>query len=336
MRVTRRIALVGTVVALVLGGVTGPASGAPDLDALAALPQSKDDTQTAGSYVDRATGRMVVNVTTAAAAEQVKAAGAVARFVTRSSHELNTLAKTIDPAVPGTAVWVDPVTNQVVFDVDETIVGDKLATVRSAVARGNGAARIQPIKGELTRLVGGGSAIHGGGVRCSLGFNVRNSSGTYYFISAGHCTNVASNWSNRYGQYMGYRTGSSFPGNDYGIVRYVSSYTNRPGVINTGQDISRAGNAYVGQYVRRTGSTTGTHGGYVQALNATVYYQAGPVYGMIRTNVCAEPGDSGGPLYAGSTALGLTSGGSGNCSSGGTTFFQPVPEVLSQYGVNVY
>ena len=53
-------------------------------------------------------------------------------------------------------------------------------------------------------------------------------------------------------------------------------------------------------------------------------------------NICAEPGDSGGSLYAGSVALGLTSGGSGNCSSGGTTFFQPVPEVLSAYGVSVY
>ena len=35
-------------------------------------------------------------------------------------------------------------------------------------------------------------------------------------------------------------------------------------------------------------------------------------------------------------ALGLTSGGSGNCSFGGTTYFQPVTEALSAYGVNVY
>ena len=65
-------------------------------------------------------------------------------------------------------------------------------------------------------------------------------------------------------------------------------------------------------------------------------YAEGTVTGLIRTNVCAEGGDSGGPLFAGTTALGLTSGGSGNCSSGGTTFFQPVNEVLSRYGVSVY
>ena len=57
---------------------------------------------------------------------------------------------------------------------------------------------------------------------------------------------------------------------------------------------------------------------------------------MIQTNVCAEPGDSGGPLYDGTKALGITSGGSGDCRSGGTTFYQPVPEAASNYGVTVY
>ena len=66
------------------------------------------------------------------------------------------------------------------------------------------------------------------------------------------------------------------------------------------------------------------------ALNQTVNYPQGSVFGMIRTTVCAQPGDSGGPLYRGTSALGLTSGGSGNCTSGGTTFFQPVTEPLER------
>jgi streptogrisin B len=57
---------------------------------------------------------------------------------------------------------------------------------------------------------------------------------------------------------------------------------------------------------------------------------------MIQTTVCAEPGDSGGPLYDGTKALGITSGGSGDCKSGGTTFYQPVPEAANAYGVTVY
>jgi streptogrisin C len=62
---------------------------------------------------------------------------------------------------------------------------------------------------------------------------------------------------------------------------------------------------------------------------------------MIRTNVCAEPGDSGGSLVTnpGSAttvrAVGLTSGGSGNCRSGGTTYFQPVTEALSANGLTL-
>jgi hypothetical protein len=96
-----------------------------------------------------------------------------------------------------------------------------------------------------------------------------------------------------------------------------------------------SGNATVGR-VTRSGSTSGVHTGTVQAVNASVRYAEGTVSGVIQTNVCSEPGDSGGPLFAGTKALGLTSGGSGNCSSGGTTFFQPVTEALSAYGVSVF
>ena len=89
--------------------------------------------------------------------------------------------------------------------------------------------------------------------------------------------------------------------------------------------------------VTRSGSTTQVHDGEVTALDATVNYGNGDIVnGLIQTTVCAEPGDSGGSLYSGSLAVGLTSGGSGNCSSGGTTYFQPVTEALSVYGVSVY
>jgi len=58
------------------------------------------------------------------------------------------------------------------------------------------------------------------------------------------------------------------------------------------QDITSAVNATNGMSVTRRGSTTGTHSGTVTGLNATVNYGGGDiVYGMIKTNVCAEPGD---------------------------------------------
>jgi hypothetical protein len=95
-------------------------------------------------------------------------------------------------------------------------------------------------------------------------------------------------------------------------------------------------NPGVGQYVYRSGSTSGLHSGRVTGLNATVNYGDGRVAGLIRTSVCAEPGDSGGPLFYRQWAFGLTSGGSGDCTSGGVTYFQPVVEALNVYGVSIY
>ncbi len=58
--------------------------------------------------------------------------------------------------------------------------------------------------------------------------------------------------------------------------------------------------------------------------------------GAFRPLVSAGDTIYGGPTYDGTKALGITSGGSGDCTKGGTTFFQPVPEAASAYGVTVY
>jgi streptogrisin C len=59
------------------------------------------------------------------------------------------------------------------------------------------------------------------------------------------------------------------------------------------------------------------------------------VSGLSRSNACAEPGDSGGSWITGNQAQGVTSGGSGNCSSGATMWFQPVNEILGVYGLSL-
>ncbi|HEX7746532.1 MAG TPA: S1 family peptidase [Micromonosporaceae bacterium] len=341
------IALALAAGSLVAGSLLGapaaqaaPAAASPDT---AAALAERLGARTAGTYLDSSGGRMVVTVTDEAAARQVSAAGAVAKVVSRSGAELATVTAALDHSarVTGTAWFVDPVANQVVISVDSTVTGAKLAAVERVTQRFGAAVRVERTPGTLSTTISGGNAIYGGGYRCSLGFNVRNSAGTQYFLTAGHCTNLSSSWYANSSQttYLGPRAGTSFPGNDYGIVRYNSTVS-RPGNVylynGTYRDITGAGNAYVGQTVWRSGSTTGLRSGSVTALNATVNYAQGTVYGLIRTTVCAEGGDSGGSLFAGNTALGLTSGGSGNCSSGGTTYFQPVTEALSVYGVAVY
>jgi hypothetical protein len=244
--------------------------------------------------------------------------------------------------LPGTAWDVDAATHTVVVSVFTNASATTAATIRTIASRSNGAITVRYETTALTRRLRGGDPIYGSNYRCSLGFNVRSSSGIYYFLTAGHCGNLATSWYSNSSKttLAGTRAGSSFPGNDYALVRYAAGFTDHPGEVNlyngTSQDITSAANAFVGEAVKRSGSTTHVHSGTVQALNATVNYAEGTVTGLIRTNVCAEGGDSGGSLFDGTKALGLTSGGSGNCSSGGTTFFQPVTEALSVYGVSVY
>ncbi|WP_247597532.1 S1 family peptidase [Streptomyces sp. RKND-216] len=331
----------GLVAAVVLTSPTATAAPAPapseraTPEAAMAVAETLGSAQTGGAY-KADSGRMVVTITDKADAAKVEKAGAVAKVVKHSQAELARAAKAIEHQadVKGTAWSVDPVSNTLSVAADSTVDAKEMATLRKVAADFDGAVTIERTKGEFTKLIRGGDAIYmSTGGRCSAGFNARIGS-TYYVITAGHCTEGYPNFSG-----IGPTAASSFPGDDYGVIRNDSSST--PGVVNlyngSTRDITGVGNAYVNQYVQRSGSTTGLHSGYVTGLNATVNYGGGDVvYGMIRTNVCAEPGDSGGSLFAGNTALGMTSGGSGNCSSGGTTFFQPVTEVTNRYGLVVY
>ncbi|MER5376826.1 S1 family peptidase [Streptomyces sp. NPDC002553] len=275
----------------------------------------------------------------AAAAIAIPHASA-ADVTTFSAAELGSVSGAVLKAdVPGTAWTVDSKTNRVVVTADSTVSQAEIAKIKKQAGADAGALTIKRTEGRFQKYIQGGDAIYTSGWRCSLGFNVRDSAGNYYFLTAGHCTDGAGTWYSNSGRstVLGPTAGSSFPTNDYGIVRYSNTSIAKAGTAG-GVDITRAANPTVGTTVYRDGSTTGTHSGRVTALNATVNYGGGDVvYGMIQTNVCAEPGDSGGSLYGSNgVAYGLTSGGSGDCTSGGTTFFQPVVEALNAYGVSVF
>ncbi|WP_228474196.1 S1 family peptidase, partial [Streptomyces calidiresistens] len=80
----------------------------------------------------------------------------------------------------------------------------------------------------------------------------------------------------------------------------------------------------VGQTVCQVGRVSGTRCGTVTALNQAINYPGGIVYGLIRTNICSEAGDTGAPLYANDVLVAHSVGASGNCLVGGTTWHQPV------------
>ncbi|MEU9184469.1 S1 family peptidase [Streptomyces sp. NPDC048484] len=275
----------------------------------------------------------------AAAAFTVPSANASDATTFSTSQLKSANSSVLKADVPGTAWATDAKTGKVVVTVDSTVSKAEIAKIKRAAGTNADALQIKSTPGKINKLIKGGDAIYASSWRCSLGFNVKNSAGADYFVTAGHCTDGAGTWWSNSGHTttLGPTAGSSFPTNDYGLVRYSNTTIAKAGTAGS-VDITRAATPAVGTNVMRTGSTTGTHTGRVTALNATVNYGGGDVvYGMIQTNVCAEPGDSGGSMYGSNgVAYGLTSGGSGNCTSGGTTFFQPVTEALSAYGVHVF
>ncbi|MYR40685.1 S1 family peptidase [Streptomyces sp. SID5910] len=351
----RRAAVVGAgITALVAAGVTfqsanaseSPKASAPETLSVTAAGQLASTLlgdlggDAAGTYYDAQAKSLVVNVLDESAAQTVEEAGAKARIVENSLAELKSARTTLtqDATIPGTSWATDPTTNKVVVTADRTVSEAEWAKLTKVVDGLGAKAELKRTKGEYKPFVAGGDAITGGGGRCSLGFNVTKG-GEPYFITAGHCTESISTWSDSSGNVIGQNEASSFPDNDYGLVKYTADVAH-PSEVNlyngSAQAISGAAEATVGMKVTRSGSTTQVHDGTVTGLDATVNYGNGDIVnGLIQTDVCAEPGDSGGSLFSGDKAIGLTSGGSGDCTSGGETFFQPVTEALSATGTQI-
>jgi streptogrisin C len=283
-----------------------------------------------------ADGELVVGVTSGPAAAEVRASGATAKVVAHSEAALETVRSALDRArasaprtVPGW--YVDVRANRVVV-LSRAAAKDAAWRFVRAAGVPAGAVRVaasDEAPRPLIDVVGGNAYYIGSGTRCSVGFSVGGG-----FVTAGHCGRTGATTTQPSGRFAG----SSFPGNDYAYVQ-VGAGNTPVGAVNdyAGGRVAVSGSqdAAVGSTVCRSGSTTGWHCGTIQARNASVTYPEGTITGLIRTNVCAEPGDSGGSLVAGTQAQGVTSGGSGNCSSGGTTYFQPVNEILQAYGLTL-
>ncbi|MDQ0408036.1 S1 family peptidase [Streptomyces sp. NPDC000349] len=301
----------------------------------------------AGSYYDTGEQQLVVNVVPGDNNQvivEAKKAGADVREVDNSMGELRGGASTLksEATIPGTSWAIDPRTNKILVTADSTVTGEKWDKLESTVqGLGSGMATLEKSAGTFRTFVSGGDAVFGGGARCSLGFNVTAGDGSPAFLTAGHCGVAAEQWSDAQdGAPIGTVDQAVFPGEgDFALVRYDDPATEAPSEVNLGDQtlaIGQAAEATVGQQVFRMGSTTGLADGQVLGLDATVNYPEGTVTGLIQTDVCAEPGDSGGSLFTqDGQAIGLTSGGSGDCTVGGETFFQPVTTALEAVGATL-
>jgi hypothetical protein len=319
-------------------GTVQPAAGGTGADLVARLGASR----TAGSWIG-ADGRPVVAVTDEEAAAEVRRAGAEAKVVRHSMNELQAATASLRaaPRVPGTAWVMDYRTNRVTVQADSTVSEADWARMTEVADGIGGFVHMQRAKGAFTTRLNGAQPILSTGGRCSAGFNVTDGQSDF-ILTAGHCGPTGSIWfaDDQGSRQLGETVEASFPGGDFSLVQYASGSAGRDADIvaiggGNGVRITGAADPAVGQRVFRSGSTTGLRDGEVTGLNATVNYPEGTVTGLIQTTVCAESGDSGGPLFSEGIALGVTSGGSGDCTTGGTTFFQPVTKALTALDVKL-
>jgi streptogrisin C len=293
----------------------------------------------AGSWLTDKGMTLNIGVTDSAMADQVRAAGAVPKLVTRSAAQLDAAKQALDKAatkadrsLPGW--YVDLAANKVAV---QALPGQ--STKAKALAKAAGlpssavkvvAAKAQPKT--LADVIGGEAyfvTLPEGTARCSIGFAVEGG-----FVTAGHCGAVGTPTFDKDQNPSGEVSASVFPGDaDFGVVKTNADVTLQPFVDDFNGNalpVNGSTESPVGAAICRSGSTTGTHCGTILAKNQTVNYPEGTVTGLTQTDVCAEGGDSGGSWLSGDQAQGVTSGGSGDCTVGGETFFQPVNEILQR------
>lgn len=295
----------------------------------------------AGAWIPQDGQHLTVAVTDTSAVATVRAEGAQAVLVAHSQATLDAARNALDrhsAKAPTRIVhgwYVDVVTNSVVV----MVAPGSTAKAKTFVT-GSGA------ESSVVRFVdspaaprpmydtrGGDQFVINGNTLCSVGFAVAGG-----FVTAGHCGGTGSPTLGYNNVSQGTFAGSSFPGNDYAWVRTNSSWTSQPWVNNySGGNVTVAGSqdAVIGSSVCRSGRTTGWRCGTILGRNETINYAQGSVSGLSRSNACAEGGDSGGSWMSGNQAQGVTSGGTGNCTTGGTMWFQPVNEILSVYGLSL-
>lgn len=306
----------------------------------------------AGGWVAEDGKVISVGVTDEALAKDVEAAGATAVVFSNSFDKLEEALEALNELVDasealsrrdegefsGVASWyVDVEANKLVIEALEEGQGNA-EELASKVGLSGSEFEIKTVEELPTTFatVRGGNAYYIGGGRCSVGFSV-----TTGFVTAGHCGRTGARTTtgiNGGGEFLGNFAGSSFPGADMAWIRSSGSHSLTGTINGYGRGnlpVSGSTVAPVGSSICRSGSTTGVYCGTVQQFGATVNYAEGSVRSLTRTSVCAEPGDSGGSFYSGAQAQGVTSGGSGNCRTGGTTYFQPVNPILSTYGLTL-
>ncbi|MEU1280101.1 S1 family peptidase [Streptomyces sp. NPDC005805] len=313
-----------------------------------------------GMWIDRNSGKLHVNVRDDVAASAVRAAGGIPHTVGAEVAELHALKERLDAAASveapaGVRTWY--------VDTERRRLTVSAATGAAGLAKGPFAqlVRAAPDRvrveragggqlGEAAGSVAGGQDIHNAnGKRCSTGFNVRTANGAHATLTAGHCMqgNTSDFWFKNgalFGVNSGYANGSQ----DHALIlnSLPSYWVPLAGVQGPGFVMAVTGrqNAVPGAFVCKSGRTTKLTCGVVEAVNVSASTAGGTKTGQVQTDMCVEPGDSGGAVVAGTRALGLVTAGifhgqDNKCGEKvgekNSSLYQPLGPALSAYGVSL-
>lgn len=289
-------------------------------------------------------GQWMVAVTAPVATDHVRGSGAQLQLATHSEAELAAAMSTLDQAEPPQATvtgwYVDVISNTVVVEI---LPEGQAAAAEFIEASGVDDALVRIVEvAEAPQLrqqypLREGDPFFSSG-RCSIGFLVFTATYQFGYVTAGHCASVGTSVQGYNMQAQGTTRASVFPGSDYALVtvnqNWIPTYRPLAGASTVSElplaEPAAVADPPIGSTVCKMGSTTGLTCGIVQAKNQTVNYPQGSVYGLTRTNLCSEPGDSGAPVFTpDGQPYGIVVGGSGNCGTGGITFVQPLLPLLT-------
>lgn len=269
-----------------------------------------------GSSAGKSKARVTALTTDKELLDSIEDAGAP----TRSRSEMEEIARSLTDAMK--KAGVEAYVAKDAFTGDVKILAPDPAKAQQ-ILNGEGSLRSVPIKIEqfdgIEPTWGGGNSYNGVHLGCTTGFAVRNASLRNGITTAAHCENIAK-WditraytglSGDTLYFLNEWAGSGANGLD--IQWSFDSDTHFEPYINIGSanlNITGGQSDYAGLYVCKYGRKTRRTCGYVDP-----YQYTNPTYGdMPRVNSNStypkmnDLGDSGGPVYTGSLAVGNVHG----------------------------
>ncbi|WP_447034992.1 S1 family peptidase [Streptomyces sp. DSM 118878] len=305
-------------------------------------------------------GKLTVNADNAAEAGQIEKSGLKARVPARGQAELDQIKAKLDALaaerVPaGVSSWrVDLASDTVRVEVNSGRGAATKAFLAEAAKHGKA---VKVVKGQekLTpqAVIYPGSRMTYNGYLCSVGYGARDRNGKQFLVTAGHCVEdlpVLSYNNARFAKATHSRFAGGTRSVDMGIaaIDAGNSIATSVGTWGNSSPVAVQGSrrAASGSALCKSGQTTAWTCGKVNSYNVSVTYtdpNGGPdtvVSGLGSSTVCTEGGDSGGAYISGNQAQGMTSGGpiGQQCSgvnSSGSSYFQPLDDALSYYGLTL-